>query len=193
VGATSLDLGRFAEPALLILISLADHPRHGYAMMEVTPPTPAPPRPGTLYGSIARLARSAASSPPVPSGDRRQPFRITDPARRHADHIEGMTHPPWSPPKAPAHQPNGATRNEASCCSTHPPPAARPLRSPSSGDAEDPRSPHSRRSHRPRAFDARQRARSDAGRGARRSDPAAARARRLSARSSFVHLRSSSR
>src|SRR5690606_22371959 len=30
----ALDLGRFAEPALLILISLADQPRHGYAMME---------------------------------------------------------------------------------------------------------------------------------------------------------------
>ena len=29
-----LDLGRFSEPALLILISLADGPKHGYAMIE---------------------------------------------------------------------------------------------------------------------------------------------------------------
>ena len=28
------ELGRFSEPALLILISLADGPKHGYAMIE---------------------------------------------------------------------------------------------------------------------------------------------------------------
>ncbi len=27
------DLGRFLEPALLILVSLAEGPRHGYSMM----------------------------------------------------------------------------------------------------------------------------------------------------------------
>jgi len=32
---TSLrQLGRFSEPGLLILISLADGPKHGYAMLE---------------------------------------------------------------------------------------------------------------------------------------------------------------
>ena len=31
-GPTS-DLGRFAEPALLILVSLAEAPKHGYAIM----------------------------------------------------------------------------------------------------------------------------------------------------------------
>jgi hypothetical protein len=32
---TDLDeFGRFAEPALLILISLADGPKHGYAVMN---------------------------------------------------------------------------------------------------------------------------------------------------------------
>jgi hypothetical protein len=28
------DLGRFSEPALLIMISLADGPKHGYAMTQ---------------------------------------------------------------------------------------------------------------------------------------------------------------
>ena len=28
------DFGRFAEPALMILISLADGPKHGYAMTD---------------------------------------------------------------------------------------------------------------------------------------------------------------
>ena len=28
------DFGRFSDPALLILISLADGPKHGYAMTE---------------------------------------------------------------------------------------------------------------------------------------------------------------
>ena len=28
------DFGRFTEPALLILISLADGPKHGYAMID---------------------------------------------------------------------------------------------------------------------------------------------------------------
>ena len=28
------EFGRFSEPALLILISLADGPKHGYAMVE---------------------------------------------------------------------------------------------------------------------------------------------------------------
>ncbi len=28
------DLGRFAEPLLLILVSLSDRPKHGYAIME---------------------------------------------------------------------------------------------------------------------------------------------------------------
>jgi DNA-binding PadR family transcriptional regulator len=31
-----LDLGRFSEPALMILVSLADGPKHGYAMSETS-------------------------------------------------------------------------------------------------------------------------------------------------------------
>ena len=71
------DFGRFSEPALLILISLADGPKHGYAMTEDIA-TIANVRlgPGTLYGAIARLdARGLIEA--VDSADRRNPYRIT--------------------------------------------------------------------------------------------------------------------
>ena len=71
------DFGRFSEPALLILISLADGPKHGYAMTEDIA-TIASVRlgPGTLYGAIARLdARGLIEA--VQSLDRRNPYRLT--------------------------------------------------------------------------------------------------------------------
>ena len=46
------ELGRFAEPALYILVSLSDGPKHGYAIMtDVEATTGSPMRPGTLYGA----------------------------------------------------------------------------------------------------------------------------------------------
>ena len=50
------ELGRFAEPALLILVSLRDGPKHGYAIMaDVEAGTGRPLGPGTLYAALARL------------------------------------------------------------------------------------------------------------------------------------------
>ena len=50
------DLGRFSEPALLIMISLADGPKHGYAMtLDIEQVSGQKLGPGTLYGAIARL------------------------------------------------------------------------------------------------------------------------------------------
>ena len=50
------ELGRFAEPALLILVSLSDGPKHGYAIMaDVEAGTGRPLGPGTLYAALARL------------------------------------------------------------------------------------------------------------------------------------------
>lgn len=71
------DFGRFSEPALLILISLADGPKHGYAMTEdIAVIANARLGPGTLYGAIARLeARGLIEG--VESADRRNPYRIT--------------------------------------------------------------------------------------------------------------------
>ena len=50
------DFGRFSEPSLLILISLADGPKHGYAMTEdIASVAGVRLGPGTLYGAITRL------------------------------------------------------------------------------------------------------------------------------------------
>jgi DNA-binding PadR family transcriptional regulator len=71
------ELGRFSEPALHILISLADGPKHGYAMtLDIEAVSGQKPGPGTLYGAIARLeARQWIE--PLPAEDRRRPYRLT--------------------------------------------------------------------------------------------------------------------
>ncbi len=87
-----LDLGRFAEPALLILISLAGKPRHGYAMMEdISGFAGVRVGPGTLYGAISRLEERGFIAA-VPTDDRRQPYRITEAGRTALEaHLDGMT------------------------------------------------------------------------------------------------------
>lgn len=76
----SIDLdefGRFSEPALLILISLAEKPRHGYAMTEdIAAFADVRFGPGTLYGAITRLeARGLIER--LAAEDRRNPYRLT--------------------------------------------------------------------------------------------------------------------
>src|SRR5215213_10205915 len=71
------EIGRFAEPALLILVSLADGPKHGYAIMtDVEAGTGRPMGPGTLYAALARLEERGLieALPPV---DRRRPYRLS--------------------------------------------------------------------------------------------------------------------
>jgi DNA-binding PadR family transcriptional regulator len=71
------DFGRFSDPALMILISLADGPKHGYAMTEdIAGIADLRLGPGTLYGAIARL-ESRGMIEPVGAEDRRNPYRIT--------------------------------------------------------------------------------------------------------------------
>ena len=70
-------LGRFSEPALYILISLADGPKHGYAMtQDIEALSGRKPGPGTLYGAIARL-ETRKWVEPLPAEDRRRPYRLT--------------------------------------------------------------------------------------------------------------------
>ena len=71
------DFGRFSEPALLILISLADGPKHGYAITaDIEEVAGFRPGPGTLYGAIARLeARGFIKA--LESRGRRHPYRLT--------------------------------------------------------------------------------------------------------------------
>jgi DNA-binding PadR family transcriptional regulator len=75
------DLGRFSEPALFVLISLADSPKHGYAMtQDIEQMTGQRPGPGTLYGAIARLEERGWIEP-LPAEDRRRPYRLTGAGR----------------------------------------------------------------------------------------------------------------
>ncbi len=71
------DMGRFADPALLILTSLADGPCHGYGMMEdIATFAGVKLGPGTLYGALARLEKLTWIEP-LPLDDRKQPYRLT--------------------------------------------------------------------------------------------------------------------
>ncbi len=71
------ELGRFSDPAMLILSSLAGGPKHGYAMMEdILEFSGTRLEPGTLYGAIGRLEQRGWIEP-LASEDRRRPYRIT--------------------------------------------------------------------------------------------------------------------
>ena len=72
-----IDLGRFSEPALYVLIALANGPKHGYAMaQDIEALSGQKLGPGTLYGAITRLeARRWIEA--MPADDRRRPYRLT--------------------------------------------------------------------------------------------------------------------
>ena len=71
------EFGRFAEPALLILVSLSEGPKHGYAMMtDIEAGTGRPMGPGTLYAALARLEERGLVEALAPV-DRRRPYRLT--------------------------------------------------------------------------------------------------------------------
>jgi DNA-binding PadR family transcriptional regulator len=70
-------LGRFAEPAVLILSSLAGGDRHGYALVkDIEQFASVRLGPGTLYGALARLEERGLVEP-LDSTDRRRPYRLT--------------------------------------------------------------------------------------------------------------------
>ncbi len=71
------DFGRFTDPSFLILISLAEGPKHGYAITEdVYRFAGLLLGPGTLYGALARLVERGLIAA-LPSEDRRRPYRLT--------------------------------------------------------------------------------------------------------------------
>ncbi len=71
------EFGKFAEPSLLILTSLSDGPKHGYAMMQdIEAGTGRPMGAGTLYAALARLEEQGLVEPLTPI-DRRRPYRLT--------------------------------------------------------------------------------------------------------------------
>ena len=77
-GATGLvGPGRHAGSATLILSSLADGPKHGYALTkDVEEFAGVRLAPGTLYEALARL-ESQGMIEALESEDRRRPYRLT--------------------------------------------------------------------------------------------------------------------
>ena len=80
--------GRFSEPALLILVSLASGPRHGYAIiqhvLEISGGRVRLPV-GTLYGSLDRLAEQdliELDHEETVAGRPRRYFRLTGDGRQ---------------------------------------------------------------------------------------------------------------
>ena len=72
------EFGRFSEPALLILVSLADGPKHGYAITEdIKAFAGVAFGPGSLYGAIARL-ESKGLIEALEAEDRRNPYQLTN-------------------------------------------------------------------------------------------------------------------
>ena len=70
-------LDRWADPPLLVLASLADEPKHGYAItQDVAETMGVRLSAGTLYAVISRL-ESRGLIEPLESPDRRRPYRIT--------------------------------------------------------------------------------------------------------------------
>ena len=71
------ELGRFTDVSLLILLSLADGDKHGYAMIEdIAQFSGTNFEPGTLYGALMRLERKGWIEA-LPAEDRRHPYRLT--------------------------------------------------------------------------------------------------------------------
>jgi DNA-binding PadR family transcriptional regulator len=78
-------MSTISDPSLLILASLADGDKHGYAIMaDVRAFADVELGPGTLYGAITRLEERGLIRP-VAAEDRRQPYRLTPAGRRHLE------------------------------------------------------------------------------------------------------------
>src|SRR6266567_612583 len=70
--------GRYAGPATLILASLADGAKHGYALTkDIESFAGVRVAPGTLYEALARLQAQGLIEA-VESHDRRRPYRLTE-------------------------------------------------------------------------------------------------------------------
>jgi DNA-binding PadR family transcriptional regulator len=71
------DLGRWAEPGLLVLASLADGAKHGYAITaDIAEQVGVTLGPGTLYAALARLEERGLIEA-LPAERRRRPYRLT--------------------------------------------------------------------------------------------------------------------
>jgi DNA-binding PadR family transcriptional regulator len=72
-----------ADVRLLVLVSLSDGPKHGYAIQtDVHGFAGIHLGPGTLYGALSSLERDALVEA-LPSERRRQPYQLTADGRQH--------------------------------------------------------------------------------------------------------------
>ena len=72
------DLGRFSNPSLLILSSLASGPKHGYAMIaDIEQFCGTHLEVGTLYSALARLEKQGWIEP-LPKVERRRPYQLSE-------------------------------------------------------------------------------------------------------------------
>lgn len=79
------------DPTLLVLASLAESDKHGYAIMQdVEAFGGVRLGPGTLYGAITRLEQRGWIKPIAGKEDRRQPYRITGAGREYL--MQQLTH-----------------------------------------------------------------------------------------------------
>jgi DNA-binding PadR family transcriptional regulator len=68
---------RSTDPGLLVLSSLAEGPKHGYAIIsDVAEVSGVRLGPGTLYGALSRLEGKGLIEA-LPADDRRRPYRLT--------------------------------------------------------------------------------------------------------------------
>src|ERR1700726_4715129 len=75
----SSGLRRANDPPLLILVSLADGPKHGHALAkDIEDFAGVRLGPGALYGAITRLVERGLIEP-LGGDDRRRPYQITPP------------------------------------------------------------------------------------------------------------------
>jgi DNA-binding PadR family transcriptional regulator len=74
-------LRRVGEASVLVLVSLADGPKHGYALIkDIEAFAGVKLGAGTLYGALAKLEQAGLVEA-LPFADRRRPYRITTAGR----------------------------------------------------------------------------------------------------------------
>lgn len=80
------------DPTLLVLASLAEDDKHGYAIMQdIETFAGVKLGPGTLYGAITRLEQRGWIKPVATKDDRRQPYRITASGREYlTEHLTNL-------------------------------------------------------------------------------------------------------
>lgn len=78
---TSTGLRGSSDRSILILTSLADGPKHGYALIQdIEELSGLTLGAGTLYGCLAKLEQAGLIEP-LPSEDRRRPYQMTGAGR----------------------------------------------------------------------------------------------------------------